>query len=125
MPKESQWAYAARGKERRAYPWGNIKPNPDLANYDENVGHTTPVGAYPKGATPEGVLDMGGNVWEWCADWYDEDKAVRVLRGGSWYIPAQYLAASNRFRRGPGVRGWNFGFRAVVSVSAEHVAPAP
>lgn len=97
LPTEAQWEYVARGTEGRAYPWGNTRPSRDRANYGGQVGATTPVNAYPAGATPDGVLDMAGNVWEWCRDWYGplERSATsdptgptsgrtRVLRGGSY-----------------------------------------
>ena len=122
LPTEKQWEYAARGKEERKYAWGSTDPNPELANYDGNVGKTTPVGVYPKGATPEGMLDMTGNVDEWCADWYDEDKVDRAPRGGSWADSAGSLAASDRFGIGPGSRFRFIGFRVAVSAPAEHVA---
>ncbi|MCU0287967.1 MAG: SUMF1/EgtB/PvdO family nonheme iron enzyme, partial [Acidobacteria bacterium] len=86
LPSEVEWEWAAGGKERREYPWPKDKgePTPKLANYGENVGATTPVGRYPEGATPEGLMDMAGNAWEWMANWYDKDEEYRALRGGSW-----------------------------------------
>ena len=76
---------------------------------------TTPVDRYPRGASPYGLLDMAGNVWEWCQDWYDEDRDTKVVRGGSWII--------YRFRARSPYRGWYFpvytlyrvGFRCCVS----------
>lgn len=82
---EYEWEAAACGLEGREYLWGDAVPDPSLLNFDQSkTGHATPVGVYPRGATPEGMCDMAGNDWEWCADWFDEKQAAdRVLHGGS------------------------------------------
>ncbi len=118
LPTEAEWEWAASGGKRE-YPWGNEKPDERHANYGGRVGHTTAVGAYPAGATPEpeGLMDMAGNVWEWMENRYDNNKAARALRGGSWNDDADDLRCAARGSWGPD--SWNYviGFRVVRAQS--------
>jgi formylglycine-generating enzyme required for sulfatase activity len=119
LPNEWEWEWAAAGREPdgslRKYPWPKNKgePGPELANYGRNVGATTPVGRCPEGATPEGLMDMAGNVWEWMENLYREDKDWRALRGGSWLSDEGGLRCSARLYVNPLTRYLYFGFRVV------------
>ncbi len=129
LPTEAQWEYAARGPESKEYPWGN-EWDPERLCWDENRGpggSTFPVGSFPQGASWCGALDMAGNVWEWCADWHDEDYyrqspprnptgpatgTCPVVRGGSWqcHNPRTFRCAY-RLDLGPGGHLVGQGFR--------------
>ena len=118
LPKEVEWEYAAAGEEGRPWPWSQVKgePNKTLANYNNNEGATTSVGRYPEGATPDGLFDMAGNVWEWTADWYDKDEDYPAARGGAYYSDdSDALRCSSRYLSSPDGRYLNVGFRVVRS----------
>ncbi len=123
LPDEMKWEWAAGGKQGttgqkvRPYPWSEAKgePNATLANYNNNIGTTTPVGNYPEGATPEGLYDMAGNVDEWMENIREKYDSARALRGGSWYVVPVNLRCSARNSSDPA--GWfsYVGFRVVRS----------
>ena len=115
LPDETEWEYAAAGHEGRNYPWGSAEPTPKHANFNRNEGATTPVGSYPEGATPEGLYDMAGNVWEWQENRFGHKDYPdsRALRGGSWNGSTGLLRCSSRNNDYPDFWGNNVGFRVV------------
>jgi gamma-glutamyl hercynylcysteine S-oxide synthase len=89
LPHEWEWQYAAQGKDGRLYPWGNewdaaAVPVPDKSR---TMRGPDPVDAHEKGASPFGVMDLVGNVWQWTEEFRDEHTRAGILRGGSYYQP--------------------------------------
>jgi formylglycine-generating enzyme required for sulfatase activity/energy-coupling factor transporter ATP-binding protein EcfA2 len=120
LPTEEEWEWTAGGEadgSTREYPWPKEKgkPNKNLANYGVHVGATTPVDRYPEGATPHGLMDMAGNVFEWMENLYRKDELWRALRGGSWINDVSSLRCSARGSYYPDSWGYYRGFRVVRS----------
>ena len=107
LPTQEQWMLAARNGQTTApddkvdSPWASAFDATRANTKESNLHQTTPVDMYPDGATPAGVCDLAGNVWEWTADEYDKDRNGFWLKGGSWYDPASEARAS-------AAADWNF-----------------
>jgi formylglycine-generating enzyme required for sulfatase activity len=119
LPTEEEWERAARGPKGTKYPWGNDDIRPKRANYDESrIGHPTPVGLYPSGASPEGACDMVGNVLEWTSSEWSEGSGAYVWRGGSF--GSNRRLARSSFRSGdlrPGAQSLDLGFRVAWGIT--------
>ena len=117
LPTETEWEFAARGMESRLYPWGN-NWNPASANANrETGGRISDVGRFPNGASPFGVLDMCGNVWEWTSSnllSYSDNKVLapgKVIRGGAFNVPSERATTTYRGVLPPERLGDKTGFR--------------
>jgi formylglycine-generating enzyme required for sulfatase activity len=127
LPQEDEWRRMAGGtvtKDR--YPWdapkGPVTKEEAVilarCNVRESgIGGTSPAGMYPLGESqPHKLMDLGGNVWEWTDSWYDEEKTVRVLVGGSWGNDTGDARCASRFGLGPDYSNLGFGFRLVSPI---------
>ena len=149
LPTEAEWEKASHGVDSRFFPWGDTPPYneqinicdsycADVANrtsYIDNYPDIAPVGVHPQGASPYGVLDMSGNVWEWVLDWskpayispeYENPKGPasgtrRVIRGGSWRNVPSEVTTVVRLSMKPDDVLDTLGFRCVIEPSAEQV----
>ncbi len=115
LPTQAQWELAARGPSGRAYPWGNTTPSRAHANYrpqgvPAGSASSASVGSFPAGATPDGVHDLAGNVWEWCRD---GDSTNRILKGGSYFNDDRFLSPAMRNHLHPEETESVVGFRVV------------
>ncbi len=127
LPHEWEWQYAAQSTDRRLYPWGNEWDASAVPVLDKSrtPRMPDPVDAHPKGASPFGVMDMVGNVWQWTEEFVDEHTRTAILRDGNyyqpqgaiWYFPEAYKLTEHGklLMMSPGMdRSATVGFRCVV-----------
>lgn len=131
LPSEIEWEYAARGTDRRRFPWGDEPPEATdgsrRANFgsvpcctpDDSDGYllTAPVGRFPSGASPFGILDMAGNVWEWTADPFPGRPEQVQIRGGGWGNNPYCLRVSYRHPNPPDIGLDMVGFRCAADAA--------
>jgi formylglycine-generating enzyme required for sulfatase activity len=132
LPTEAEREKATRGTDGRLYPWGSEPPTPERAVFRRNWGQAgnDKAGIRPSGAGPYGLLDTGGNMWEYCEDWYSPDYfkssppkdppgpktgRARIVKGGSWDSRPTVLSASSRNFAYTGYREGDFGFRCAAN----------
>jgi formylglycine-generating enzyme required for sulfatase activity/regulator of sirC expression with transglutaminase-like and TPR domain len=142
LPTEAEWEKAARGTDKRIFPWGNSPPTPKRARYFqtwmEETAHRimVPVSDLPEGKSPFGLHNMAGNVKEWVDDWYDREYYTdsseyenprgpiggefKVLRGGSWRDLSGFVYSSFRNNSDQNTRMDDYGFRCAQSIDAEN-----
>jgi formylglycine-generating enzyme required for sulfatase activity len=132
LPTEAEREKGTRGTDGRLFPWGSEPPSPERGVFRRNWGQqgNDTAGVRPAGASPYGLLDTGGNMWEFCEDWYSPDYfatspkndppgpktgRARIVKGGSWDSRPTVLSASSRNFAYTGYREGDFGFRCAAN----------
>jgi|GEM_PF-3505436 formylglycine-generating enzyme required for sulfatase activity len=122
LPEDYEWEWAAKDNDNRKYPWGNYETSTYTCYYNrpetvpEELTGPSKVGKHPDGHTKQGLMDMGGNVWEWMND-DDPQLNKPLLRGGAWYSIASDIECDSRWVAGHA--GWwdyGVGFRVVCEI---------
>jgi gamma-glutamyl hercynylcysteine S-oxide synthase len=136
LPTEAEWEFAGRGEDGLVYPWGEVEPTSQLANYAPDFVPVerapSPVSRFVKNCSPFGCMQMSGNVFEWCSDYYHFDtprlraganflearpSGRRVLKGGAWTTDADRIRLAARWSYTPDLRDNILGFRVAFDLN--------